>query len=244
MTLREIITFTDEIMPNTFSEMTKTRWLSQCDASIWNDVMLLPAWEFPGYRWDFDADRALIAPQAYEMMYVYWLQAQMHKAYQEIAEYTNDAQLYNSLRTRFVIWYADTFDPAHGGVMPLPPITSFRAGDDATILIGGFPYALSNVESMQIRIIQKDGTEILDDAGSPFLWPLTAEQKTTHGDYVKVENEYIVITFTPERTIDFVTGMYDVLISAELTNGQVQQQQALAGTRRINVLERVYTIIE
>lgn len=153
MTVREAIGFVDEIFPNTFSNETKTRWLSQCDAAIWNDVMLLPAYSFPGYRWMYDSDRPLIVPEAYEQLYVYWLSAQMHKAYAELPEYENDAQLYNSLYKRFVIWYADTFDPAHGGVMPLPPITTFRRGETATIILPWiFPYKPEDVASLSVTM--------------------------------------------------------------------------------------------
>lgn len=148
MTIREVIGFADETFPNTFSNETKTKWLSQCDAEIWQDVMLLPPPAFPGYNWDEDADLDLLAPEAYEMLYVYWLDAQMHKAYQEIAEYTNAAQLFNHLRARIAIWYADTFDPAHGGVKPdlFPP--TVRQGETLTLAYR-IPYRGEDLETLQ-----------------------------------------------------------------------------------------------
>lgn len=134
MTIRDAVEFVDEVFPNTFSNERKTAWLSQCDAEVWTDVMLLPQEQFKSYRWDEDADLNLIAPEAYEMMYVYWLQAQMHMAYQEIAEYTNAAQAYNKLRARLAIWYADTYDPAHGGRMKIHQLPSIRQGETATLV--------------------------------------------------------------------------------------------------------------
>ncbi len=201
MTIREIITFTDEIMPNTFSEMTKTRWLSQCDASIWNDVMLLPSYAFPGYKWETDADRPLLAPEAYEMMYVYWLQAQMHKAYAEIPEYSNDAQLYNSLRTRFVIWYADTFDPAHGGVMPLPPGTTIRRGETATMLAALLPYEASKIDKLRLMFTSQDASFTLTE------------------DDVTMYDRYVSYTFTEEASLALDTGMYDIAVGGLTTDG-------------------------
>lgn len=156
MTIREVIGFVDEIFPNTFSSETKTRWLSQCDAAIWNDVMLLPAWMFPGYTFELDADLPLLVPNAYDELYVYWVSAQMHKALAELPEYANDAQLYNALRTRFVIWYADTFDPAHGGVMPLPSGPVVRQGETTTMTVH-LPYPEDQISELHIRIT--NGTE-------------------------------------------------------------------------------------
>ena len=202
MTIRETINFVDEMMPNTFSEMTKTRWLSQCDAEIWNDVMLLPSYAFPGYKWETDADRPLLAPEAYEMLYVYWLQAQMHKAYQEIAEYANDAQLYNSLRTRFVIWYADTFDPAHGGVMPLPPITTIRRGETATMLAALLPYEASKISKLRLMFTSRDASFTLDE------------------DDVTMYNRYVSYTFTQAQSLDLVPGLYDIAVGGLTTDGQ------------------------
>lgn len=201
MTIRETINFVDEIMPNTFSEMTKTRWLSQCDASIWNDVMLLPSYAFPGYRWETDADRPLLAPEAYEMLYVYWLQAQMHKAYQEIPEYSNDAQLYNSLRTRFVIWYADTFDPAHGGVMPLPPITTIRRGETATMLAALLPYEASKIDKLRLMFTSPDASFTLTE------------------DDVTMYDRYVSYTFTEEASLALIPGMYDIAVGGLTTDG-------------------------
>ena len=202
MTIRETINFVDEIMPNTFSERAKTLWLSQCDAEIWNDVMLLPSYAFPGYRWETDADRPLLAPEAYEMLYVYWLQAQMHKAYQEIAEYANDAQLYNSLRTRFVIWYADTFDPAHGGVMPLPPITTIRRGETATMLAALLPYEASKIDKLRLMFTSPDASFTLTE------------------DDVTMYDRYVSYTFTQAQSLALFPGMYDIAVGGLTTDGQ------------------------
>ena len=203
MTIREAIGFVDEIFPNTFSNETKTRWLSQCDAEIWNDVMLLPAYAFPGYRWQSDADRPMLVPEAYEQLYVYWLSAQMHKAYQEIAEYSNDAQLYNALRTRFVIWYADTFDPAHGGVMPLPPVTTFRRGETATIIIGWLPYKPEDIATLLVMFRSENGAS----------FDLQKSDLTFGTDYVSY-------TFTTAQSLALTPGIYDIAIGGTTTDGK------------------------
>ena len=191
MTIREAIAFVDETFPNTFSNETKTRWLSQCDAEIWQDVMLLPPIAFPGYRWETDADRPLIAPEAYEMMYVNFLDAQMHKAYQEIAEYTNAAQLYNHLRTRFTIWYADTFDPAHGGIMPLPPITTFRRGETATLVLAWvFPYPPERISDLRLTMSNVQTVYTFDV------------------DRFDVYSGYMAYTFTQAESLTLTPGIY------------------------------------
>ena len=48
-----------------------------------------------------------------------------------------------------------------------------------------------------------------------------------------------MLTFPFDKTMTFEPGMYDVLLSVELANGQFSQQQTLNGTWRISVLEQV-----
>lgn len=223
MTIREAIAFTDEIFPNTFSNETKTRWLSQCDAEIWNDVMLLPAYAFPGYRWQSDADRPLLVPEAYEMLYVYWLSAQMHKAYQEIAEYSNDAQLYNATRRRFVIWYADTFDPAHGGMMPLPPVTTIRRGETATILIGWLPYKPEDIDTLRVMFTNANGDS----------FSLNKSDLTLGTDYVSY-------TFTTAQSLALTPGIYDIAIGGTTNDGKRFETQV--NLWKLSVLDTIMEV--
>ena len=199
MTIREAIGFVDEMFPNGFSNETKTRWLSQCDAGIWQDVMLLPAWMFPGYSFELDADLPLLVPTAYEALYVYWLSAQMHKAYAELAEYANDAQLYNAARTRFVIWYADSFDPAHGGVMPLPSGPVVRQGEsaDMTVLL---PYPAQQIETLRIRLT--NGTDMIDE------------------DDVELEGHSARYSFPSAQTLEMEAGVWTISLYGTTTQGE------------------------
>lgn len=42
MTLREAITFGDELVPNAYSDTMKTAWLNECECMVQLDVFLLP----------------------------------------------------------------------------------------------------------------------------------------------------------------------------------------------------------
>ena len=42
MTLREAISFGDELVPNAYSDAMKTAWLNECECMVQLDVFLLP----------------------------------------------------------------------------------------------------------------------------------------------------------------------------------------------------------
>lgn len=207
MTIREAVEFVDEVFPNTFSNERKTQWLSQCDAEVWTDVMLQPAGRFSGYRWAEDADLELIAPEAYEMMYVYWLQAQMHMAYQEIAEYTNAAQQYNHLRARFAIWYADTYDPAHGGRMTLIRIPTIRQGETATLV---FTLPVSPDEIASVTGV------LYGDEGEYGRW-----EKTD----MEIDGMTAAVEMTSEETLALPVGIAWFSAVCVLTDGRRAEAQ-------------------
>lgn len=222
MTIREAIGFVDETFPNTFSDETKTRWLSQCDAEIWNDVMLLPTFAFEGYDWETDADLDLIVPEAYEMLYVYWLSAQMHKAYHEIAEYSNDAQMYNAARRRFTIWYADTFDPAHGGRMPnvVPP--TIHRGETVT-LVYEIPCDAGDVDAL-VTVFISEGQTVLSLAKSD----------------VTLEGNTVTAELTQAQSLALPIGVITVQAAGETTEGKrFETQKAMKFRVRATIANEV-----
>lgn len=208
MTIRDAVEFVDEVFPNTFSNERKTAWLSQCDAEVWTDVMLLPQEQFRSYRWDEDADLNLIAPEAYEMMYVHWLQAQMHMAYQEIAEYTNAAQAYNHLRTRLAIWYADTYDPAHGGRMEIRQLPSIRQGETTTLVftLPTEPYGITSITGV-----------LYGNDGEYGRW-----EKTD----MEIDGRTAAVEMTSEQTLELPTGIAWFSAVCVLADGRRAEAQA------------------
>lgn len=121
MTCQAVIDWVDELAPNQYTEEQKYKWLTDCDSSIFRDVICTHEGaaieNFTGYIPDRDADTELIASN-HPKLYRWYLQAQIDLANQEYTKYNNSCTTYNQAYKEF----ADVYNRTHA---PLQ-ISAFR----------------------------------------------------------------------------------------------------------------------
>lgn len=147
MTIRDVIAYVDEIHDNDFSDALKCRWVSECEARIWSGIMLQPLAGFDNYEWQYDADRALLMPAPYDELYPAYLQAKIYLAYHEAQNYQNAMTAFNKLYDQASIWYAATYDPAHGGCMEIVALPTIVRGETAAVVFT-LPYSGDRLSAM------------------------------------------------------------------------------------------------
>ena len=119
MTVQDAIERANEMREgNSYSDEIKIKWLSELDGNIYNDVILThhsDAEKMKNYEEDTNAQ--LIAPAPYDILYVYWLMAQIDLAAAELNRYNNSMELFNEAMKNFKAWYNRTHRP-----LPKPAI--------------------------------------------------------------------------------------------------------------------------
>lgn len=96
---------------NSVSDDMKITWLNELDHTIYNDVILThqsSASKFVDYT---DGTSELIAESPYDVMYVYWLMAQIDLAVTELNKYNNSLALFKETLRDYKAWYNRTHMP-------------------------------------------------------------------------------------------------------------------------------------
>lgn len=126
MTVNEAITRADAMkQSNAATQEMKLQWLTRLDQTIVQDVLqrheqdeAAPAVEYT----DENTAAELIAPPPHDIIYIYWLMAQIDLAAQELKKYNADIALFQDAYLTYQGWYRRTHRPVR-----LPPI---RLGGD------------------------------------------------------------------------------------------------------------------
>ena len=201
MTIRDVIAYVDEIHDNEFSEALKCRWVSECEARIWSGIMLQPPQSFDNYEWQYDADRTLLMPPPYDEIYPAYLHAKIYLAYHEAQQYQNAMAAFNKLYDQTAIWYAKTFDPAHGGCMEVVEPETIVQGETVTIAFT-LPYDATALGSLRATI-SANGRQLLT---------IEREQMTLSGDEA-------LFALTQSQSLDLPVGIIRVSIAGTDTDG-------------------------
>ena len=113
MTILEAIGSVDELVPNTYTQNEKARWLNTLDGKVYTEVILTHEGAddvtFDGYT--DGRDRELIVPAPYDCIYPLYLEMQINYYYGEAAKYNNAANAFNAAYTDFVNHYNRTHLP-------------------------------------------------------------------------------------------------------------------------------------
>lgn len=117
MTLREVIRHVDETKPNAFENIDKVDFLNDIETMILDEVLKHPHERPYSYttEQDNDLDKELLVPAPYDVLYRYWLAAQIDLADGEFDYYQNSAAVYNAVFEKFCCWVGNNWDPAKGG---------------------------------------------------------------------------------------------------------------------------------
>lgn len=124
MTITEAITMADEMKANMMNPAIKIRFLSEIEGKIHTEILMkhehTQAEEScPQYDIDSDPGTAMLVPAPYDMLYVYWIMAQIDHLNMEMDKYNNDRALFEDAWNNF----GDYWTREH---MPLTARTHFR----------------------------------------------------------------------------------------------------------------------
>ena len=112
MTVKDILDYVDEVKQNTFSRKTKLIWLNELEYRVQTDVMLLSA---EGVQTIHDDDtHQLLVPVPWSEIYYDYLFMKLSEHLEESSEQNNRAATFNKAFTRFMRWWADTYNPSNG----------------------------------------------------------------------------------------------------------------------------------
>ena len=109
MTIQEVLSTTDELKANMMLETTKLRFISEVEGKLYDEIFKrhvgLPVNEKPVYDDSTDPGTALLVPAPYDMVYVYWLMAQIDLMNQEMDKYNNDRALFENAWQEFTDYW-------------------------------------------------------------------------------------------------------------------------------------------
>ena len=109
MTVIQAIGQVDALKPNTYSARQKILWLSQLEAMV--KALVIDAHEdgdraaLPGTSQDADPDAALFMEAPFDMAYLYWLEAQIHYANEDLDMYNSAMGMFQSVFSAFKAHY-------------------------------------------------------------------------------------------------------------------------------------------
>ncbi len=105
MKLLEAITLIDTQKPNTYSVAEKTRWISELDGRIKNEIIDTHEGggfvSFNGYDEDTPPDTELLVKSPFDNIYVAWLETRIDYHNSEIARYNNSTAVFNTIFSDF-----------------------------------------------------------------------------------------------------------------------------------------------
>lgn len=111
MKISEAIAKANEYVPNTIDQKTIIDWLSNLDWQIKTEVLdnYTDEIEYNGYDGDTDLSATdLLVSAPYDELYIRYLEAMIHRFYDEMTKYNNCIVEYNTIYSRFKANYNKT----------------------------------------------------------------------------------------------------------------------------------------
>lgn len=104
MTIREVISQTDELLVNAFNDEQKLEWLKNIENKIYQEIVLKHENQVP--MTDFENDNnELIAKTPYDNLYTSYLIAMIFKYTQETQRFNNAMIVFNQEYQEFANYY-------------------------------------------------------------------------------------------------------------------------------------------
>ena len=113
MTAVEAIRRVDALKFNTYEDAEKLAWLGKLEAMLQSN--LVETHEGGTACGPVEADTELMAPEAFEALYLRWLEAQMAYHNGETQAYNAAISLFNAEYGALESWYNRNFRPKHRG---------------------------------------------------------------------------------------------------------------------------------
>ena len=119
MTIAEVISKVDALMPNNYTPEDKIGWLSDLDARVKTQIIDTHRRNEPiffyGYDSILDLETELLVPAPYDEMYLRWLEAKIHYHNSEDDRYNNAIMLFNNAYEGYKKHYTRTHMPLNHG---------------------------------------------------------------------------------------------------------------------------------
>ena len=120
MKIIEAINRVDALMHNTYSQNEKVQWLSELDYDIKQQIIDNheggQSVSFTGYNADTPVETVLLVPAPHDIMYLRWLEAQIHYHNGEYDKYNNAIVMFNTAFDSYQKHYTRTHKPLSRGV--------------------------------------------------------------------------------------------------------------------------------
>ena len=119
MTIIQAIQRLDALKPNTYSTRQKILWLSQLEAMV--KTLVIDAHmggdekPFSGFTENTDPATVLFMAEPFDMAYLYWLEAQIHYANEDLDMYNSAMGMFHSVFGTFKAHYKQTHTGKNAG---------------------------------------------------------------------------------------------------------------------------------
>lgn len=110
-TIKELLAYVDELKPNVFSELVKTRWLNMLEGMIQTEILLISPKGCVQYRWPEDEDTELLIGAPHDRIYEAFLFWKIDEAVGESERANNSLELYNTAWEDLMLWVARHIRP-------------------------------------------------------------------------------------------------------------------------------------
>lgn len=100
MKIGEAISQINSLKPNTYSDKQKIYWLNQLESMV--KRLVIDTHEggdqiaFDGFNENTSVETQLFMPSPFDMAYIYWLEAQIHYANEDIDMYNSAIMMFNA----------------------------------------------------------------------------------------------------------------------------------------------------
>lgn len=119
MTIIEAVNQIDNLKRNTFSQKQKIIWLSRLESMV--KRLVIDTHEggedvsFDGFTENTDLQTVLIMPEPFDEAYVFWLEAQIHYANEDIDMYNSAIMMFNTSFEGYKAYYKQNHRPKGAG---------------------------------------------------------------------------------------------------------------------------------
>lgn len=112
MKLKDMLDKVDRLKPNNMDTQDKIDFVNELDEKVHNEIFLRAA-DYDGefIKHEEDIDSELLVSSPYDVIYLYYLSAQVDYQNSEIASYNNNIALYNSEYKDFAAFYRRNHRP-------------------------------------------------------------------------------------------------------------------------------------
>ncbi len=117
MKIGDVIAYADRVKPNAFDTADKLIWLNEVEGLVQSEVLMIAPADMVEYTPETDLATELLVSSPHDKIYRAYLVAMIDFANGEYSRYQNTLAVFNGYFSEFVIWFADRYRPADGGMI-------------------------------------------------------------------------------------------------------------------------------